>query len=279
MPQSASPRRPILQVQPGGGETAPSWLDDEELAAIPITGRDDPAGLTRTAKAVYRARGTVNGRRVPRSYKARSTIATEIGVAETDTVWRADRELEEKGYLERDPVQSGRTVAYFLRRGVQPHGPHDAVEQPHGAVLRSSLDESALTGALSKNHRTAEPAPAGAGSAEPDYDPNARWDALTEAEQRDAREHGLRQAREIHAHLLGVDVELVGADVGPCDHRCGRTERRLHDGDLRLCLKCWSALQRARLRIESEALQADVALGESLFPMPSRVVLPPGVRV
>lgn len=305
-------RRPILHVQQGGGEGARTWLDDDELDAIPtVTKRDDANGLTRTAKAVYRARRDPgDGRKFSRSWQSRRTIADKIGVAETDTVWRADDELEAKGYIAKDPVQQGRTVTYELRRGPQPLGPHGAVESPHDAVLRFPSERAALTGgeARSDDRTASEPSPAEAGSAavrnEPETreglgrvprggrDPQERgrssndcrrepedvaWlesapapDRLDVPEYRAAVEWLDRLADRVDGERPALETVMAGA----CDD-CGVDFPQLERlGSCELCRGCVSRRLGAGTRAVSEA----VALGEREMPMPRRVLLPAGVR-
>lgn len=309
-------RRPILHVHAGADERDRAWLDDDELDAIPtVTKRDDAEGLTRTAKAVYRERrdgrradGSLDGRKFARSFKARSTIAKTLEV-DSDTVWRADGELEQKGYLAADPVQQGRTKIYELRRGSSPHGPHDAVESPHDAVRRFPSERAALTGgeARSDDRTASEPSPAEAGSAAVRDEPESReglgrvprggrdplergrsssdcrrepedvaWlerapapDRLDVAEYRAAVEWLDRVTNRIDGARPTLEMLAAGA-CDDCRHEFPQLERL---GSCILCRGCVSRRLGVGMRVATDA----VTFGEREMPMPRRVVLPAGV--
>jgi hypothetical protein len=212
------------------------------------------------------------------------TIATVAGVS-SDTARRGIVDLVALGLIEELPLRTGKKRTFRL---LDVGSPQVLVASPQPAALEiaGGTPEGTPKGVLSSGAPEIAAAAAHQGSpAAEAWTQEARdarrevwWESATDEERRAEWDFGCAQLRAIVSRLEGVDAELVDADVGECDDRCGRVEPRLQAGNLRLCRECWSSRQRARLRLQSEARQDGPALSESALPMPSAVVLPPGVQ-
>ncbi|SRR5579875_184780 len=225
------------------------------------------------------------------------TVAAVAGVS-SDTVRRAIGDLVRLGLVEELPLRRGkrRTLRLADVGSPQPRvgSPQAGVGSPQVSPQLAAVEAAggAPAGVPVGGPAAGGPGIAAAGAAHPGSPAaaalaeaaraeqrEAAWAARTEAEQLEEREHGLHQVQAILHRLMGADGAVEAADVGACDDACGRTGPRLLAGERRLCRSCWSARQRARLRLEAEARQAGLLLDESMFPLPSRVVLPAGVRL
>src|SRR5579875_1253741 len=216
------------------------------------------------------------------------TVAAVAGVS-SDTVRRAIGDLVRLGLVEELPLRRGkrRTLRLADVGSPQPRvgSPQAGVGSPQVSPQLAAVEAAggAPAGVPVGGPAAGGPGIAAAGAALAEAaraeQREAAWAARTEAEQLEEREHGLHQVQAILHRLMGADGAVEAADVGACDDACGRTGPRLLAGERRLCRSCWSARQRARLRLEAEARQAGLLLDESMFPLPSRVVLPAGVRL
>ncbi len=304
-------KRPLLRVHDGGGAGERTWLEDDELDAIPTTSSTDPNGLSRTAKAVYRQRRDgADGRRFPHSWKSRNTIAEALDV-DYDTVLRADKELLAKSYLREAGLHNGRSTIYELTRGeLTPQAPQSAV------IEEVPPERGSLTGAETRSgvSTEAEPTPAEAGSAsvkkrrrtgwrfvsngtagtyvrdsdgtdrlprgyfdepdEPRVLPGALVDELEEWNPRWLQECATESDR-LWRRLNGFD-ETAAAAPGVCDDGCGHDGERFVIGSRAVCRSCWSRRSRASAALD---MTSTLVPNEREMPLPRRVLLPAGVRV
>lgn len=159
----------------GPERPTPAPLTDADLTKVPIATRDDPDGLTPSAKENYRIR-----RRMARggreSFVRRETLARELGL-DMSTVDRSTAELVDKGYLERTNRYRNRVRIVLLCRG-RHDARHEALEARHDASVRASrrtgaapIEEQAKNhpgfqpGGGSSSSAAASPAPPEGGSA------------------------------------------------------------------------------------------------------------------
>ena len=248
-------------------------LSEAELARIPTVARHTSGGLSRAAKANYRAR-----KRLARggiSFVGRPRLASEmqgeLDSCSPDTVDRTNAELVDKGFLEPTGRKHGRSPEYLLRRGQGEvyelrREPQLLREEPQVAAQRSSLREKPLRSSKASLSKTvgaaASPSPADAGEAAA-----RRTDAdLDLADHHDGAELTMElradyaeRARALAERFSGASGRPAGEQAGPgtCDTCHRSVKRRWQLGTFKLCLDCLLRRHKAALRLASQVTRAE----------------------